>query len=154
MTSTQSETLQESIHIAAGPEKVWALVGDPAHYPRWSPMTAKTFVRGRPVSAGSALFSINRKGFLVWPTRARVTAYEAGRRIAFRITENWTTWSYEVEPDGDGTTLTLRRDAAEGIAPLSTRLQRSVLGGEEPFTRELREGIHASLVRIKADAEA
>ena len=154
MTSTQGETLEESIRITAGPEEVWALVADPAHYPRWSPMTAKTFVRGRPVSVGSTLFSINRKGFLVWPTRAKVTAFEPGRRISFRITENWTTWTYDVAPDGDGTTLTLRRDAAEGVAPLSTRLQRSVLGGEEPFTQELREGIHASLVGIKAEAES
>lgn len=153
MTATQGETLEESIHIATGPEKVWSLIGDPTHYPRWSPMTAKTYLRGRPVSRGSTMVNINRKGFLVWPTTARITDYEPGRRIAFRVKENWTTWSWTVEPAADGSTLTVRRDVAEGISPLSARLQKTVLGGDEPFTRELREGMRASLAAVKAEAE-
>jgi uncharacterized protein YndB with AHSA1/START domain len=147
------ETLEESVRVDAPPEAVWSLVGDPAHYSRWSPMTARTLVLDRPLSTGSRLLNLNRKGLRFWPSRAVVTAYEPGRLIAFRVRENWTTWSYTVAPEGDGTRLTLRRDAAEGISRLSTRLQNAVLGGEEAFTRALRAGIHQSLARIRAEAE-
>lgn len=147
------ELLEETIHVDAAPQSVWTLVGDPANYPRWSPMTARTIVRGRPLSKGSRLLNLNRKGVLVWPTRAEVTAYEPGRHIAFRVRENWTTWSYTVEPDGDGSRLTLRREAGEGVSGLSRTLQDRVLGGSDRFTADLRSGIHESLVRIKAEAE-
>ena len=46
------------------------------------------------------------------------------------------------------------RRAPQGLKPISTRLQDTVLGGVDRFTEELRSGMRQTLARIKADAEA
>lgn len=150
----ESDELEESVTIQAPPEVVWELVGDPANYPRWSPMTVRTLVRGRPVAPGSTMVNLNRLGWRVWPTRAQVTSFEEGHRIAFRVKENRSTWSYTVTPEAAGTRLTIRRDTDEGISGISLASQRMVMGGVASFTNDLREGIVVSLSRIKEEAEA
>ena len=156
------DVLEETTTIDAPPRVVWDLVSDPAHYARWSPMTARTLVIGRPVRRGSRMVNLNRMGWRVWPTTATVTDFEPGHLIAFRVTENRTTWSYAVEPgpggtdgtDGtDGTRLTLRRDAPDGISRLSLGLTKVALGGEAEFTEELRRGMRETLSAVKAEAE-
>ncbi len=49
--------------------------------------------------------------------------------------------------------MTHRRETPDGITPISLRLQDAVLGGVDRFTGELREGMRATLTRIKAEAE-
>jgi len=46
---SQIESLQESVEIAASPERVWSLVTDLPRMASWSPQVVKTFVRGAPV---------------------------------------------------------------------------------------------------------
>ena len=153
MPLTDVAPIEASIEIAAPPAKVWALVSDLRNIPRWSPQTAKTFIRGD-IKPGTKMFNINRKGFLVWPTQAMVKVVEPEKQIAFKIRENWTTWSFTLEPTDDGgTRLTERRDASDGISDLSVTLTKRVLGGIDDFTASLQSGMEQTLAKIKAEAE-
>jgi len=158
-TATTPAQLEASIEIAAPPAQVWALVTDLARMPEWSPMTARSIVRGGTVRQGTSFVNINRKGLLrVWPTTAKVVRFSPHSDFAFRINENWTIWSYALEPvtvDGKpGTKVTSRRETPKGIAPISNRLVGAVMGGIPAFTEELQAGMQTTLERIKAAAEA
>ena len=153
MPLTDVATIEASTEIAAPPAKVWALVSDLRNIPRWSPQTQKTFIRGE-VRPGTKMFNINRKGLLVWPTQAVVKVVEPEQKIAFKIRENWTTWSFTLEPTEDGgTLLTERREAPDGISDLSVTLTKRFLGGVDDFTESLQQGMAQTLSRIKAEAE-
>jgi uncharacterized protein YndB with AHSA1/START domain len=155
MPLTDVAPLEATIDVAAPPEAVWDLVSDLRNMPRWSPQCRKTIVRGGVMRQGAKLVNINRRGLLFWPTQAMVTEFVPGRRIAFRVKENWTIWSFELSetPDG-GTRVVQRREAPKGIADVSVRLTNTVLGGVDNFTTELRQGMRQTLEKIKQDAEA
>ena len=153
MTDTEIESLQESIEIAAPPERVWSLVTDLPRMASWSPQVVTTFLR-RPVRLGTRAVNLNRRGPLLWPTRSKVVRFEPHSDFAFRIKENAVIWSFTLEPTATGTRLTQRRETPDGITPVSRALQQGVLGGVGRFSGELREGMRETLARIKADAEA
>ena len=154
MPLTDVPTLEDSIEIDAPPAAVWALVSDPRNQARWSPQTAKTIVRGGSVSQGTKMININRDGIKVWPTQSQIVRFTPEKEIAWRIRENWTVWSFTLEPTADGgTRLTERREAPKGISDLSVRLTKVALGGVENFTNDLKRGITETLAKIKADAE-
>ncbi len=145
--------LEETIEVEAPPAAVWALVSDVARMSSWSPQVVKTVVRGRPVQEGTRFFNLNRRGPLFWPTQARVVTFEPHREFAFRIKENWTVWSFSLEPAGSGTRVTQRRLAPEGVSGVSRGLTRIALGGQQVFTDELLAGMRQTLERVKAEAE-
>jgi len=154
MPLTDVAPLEASIEIAAPPAQVWALLSDLTRMPRWSPQVRKTFVRGGPTRQGSKLVNINRRGLLFWPTQAMVTEFEPERRLAFRVKENWTIWSFTLEPTADGGTRVVeRREAPKGISDLSVNLTKRFLGGLDEFVVELDEGMNQTLRKIKADVE-
>jgi uncharacterized protein YndB with AHSA1/START domain len=147
--------LEETIEVQAPPATVWALVSDVARMASWSPQVVKTIVRGGAVQDGTKFFNLNRRGLLFWPTQAKVVTFDPHREFAFRIKENWTVWSFTLEPTGEGgTRVTERRQAPDGISDVSRRLTRIALGGQRVFTGELRAGMRQTLERIKAEAEA
>ncbi|KQT90996.1 polyketide cyclase [Marmoricola sp. Leaf446] len=151
---TDVAPLEASTEIDAPPAQVWALVSDLRHMPRWSPQCAKTFLRGGEMKVGAKMINLNRRGLLVWPTQGQVVDLVPEKRVAFRIKENWTVWSFDLEPTAaGGTRLTQRREAPQGISDLSVRLTDRVLGGVDDFTVELQRGMAQTLSRIKADAE-
>ncbi|WP_235562100.1 SRPBCC family protein [Marmoricola sp. Leaf446] len=154
MPLTDVAPLEASTEIDAPPAQVWALVSDLRHMPRWSPQCAKTFLRGGEMKVGAKMINLNRRGLLVWPTQGQVVDLVPEKRVAFRIKENWTVWSFDLEPTAaGGTRLTQRREAPQGISDLSVRLTDRVLGGVDDFTVELQRGMAQTLSRIKADAE-
>ncbi len=59
-----------------------------------------------------------------------------------------------LEPTADGTRLVQERRTPDGVTPVSLQLQKTVLGGVDRFTGELRDGMRQTLTRIKAEAEA
>jgi hypothetical protein len=146
--------IEESIEVSAEPAQVWALVTDLPRMAQWSPQVVKTIVRGGPIGPGTRTFNINRRGPLVWPTRSKVVTFEPHREFAFRIKDNFTVWSFSLEPTAAGTRIVQRRQAPDGTSPISNRLVEVVLGGQESFTEELRAGMRQTLTRIKADLEA
>lgn len=148
--------LRDSIHVAASPERVWALVGDVRRLPDWSPQVDSTRLRSGfdSVRLGTQFTNRNSDGELVWTTHAEVVRFEPGREIAFRVEENWMIWSFTLTPVGDGVELVQRRDAPDGISDLSLELTNGFMGGVEAFTASMRAGMRLTLERIKAEAEA
>lgn len=154
MPLTDVAPIEAATDIAAPPTKVWALVSDLRSMPRWSPQVRRTIVRGGVMRTGAELVNINRRGLLFWPTRAQVTEFVPVARIAFRIKENWTIWSFTLTPTPEGgTRLVQRREAPQGISEVSAKLTNAVLGGVDDFARELQQGMHQTLAQIKRDAE-
>ena len=154
MPLTDVAPIEASIEIAAPPAAVWELVSDLRNMPRWSPQCRKTIVRGGAMQEGAKLININRQGLLFWPTQAMVTEFVHEQKVAFKIRENWTIWSFTLIPTSDGgTRLVQRREAPKGISDLSIKLTNAVLGGVDDFTAGLEQGMVQTLSRIKADAE-
>ncbi|MFC5731251.1 MULTISPECIES: SRPBCC family protein [Nocardioides] len=155
MTETQDYLLEDSIEIAAPPAKVWSLVSDIPAMARWSPQVVRSKVKGGAVREGARFTNVNRDKLLFWPTNGKVVRFVPEREIAFRIKENKTVWSFRLEPtDTGGTRVVQRREAPDGVSEISTRLVNVALGGQEEFTRKLREGMRQTLERIKVEAES
>ncbi|MCW2834137.1 MAG: hypothetical protein JWN68_2090 [Nocardioides sp.] len=154
MTDLVAPLLEESIDIDAPPVRVWSLVSDLGRMSKWSPQVVRTIVRRRPVQLGTTTINVNRRGPLVWPTRAKVVRFEPHREIAFRIKDNRTIWSFCLADNGTGgTILTQRREAPDGISSISRSLTDTLLGGVAEFQVELGAGMRETLAKIKADAE-
>ena len=156
MTTTQQPAqLEATIEIDAPPAQVWALISDPRRMSAFSPQVVKTVVRGGdPVTKGTKFCNINHRGPLLWPTQAMVVRCEPHTEFAFRVKENWTIWSFALEPTASGgTKVTQRRETPKGISNLSLRLTKVALGGVPRFTGELREGMHETLDKLKQAAE-
>ena len=151
-------TIETSVEVAAPPVRVWELVSDLRNMSRWSPQTVKSFVRGGKVDGriglGTRLLNVNRRGFMVWPTQSRVVRFVPEQEVAFRVKENFTVWSYSLEPtESGGTRLISRREAPDGISDVSVKLTKAAFGGVDSFAGELEQGMRQTLQRIKADAE-
>lgn len=145
--------LQARIDIDASPGAVWALVSDLSLMPKWSPQ-CKLMKAFGPLRPGTRTVNVNRRNYLFWPTTSRIIEVVPERKLAFRVNENSTVWSYELEPTATGTRLTESRHAENGVKPMSNLLVSTVLGGVPNFERELVDGMNASLSRIKAAAES
>lgn len=134
-----SNTLEASIDIDASPQDVWAIVADLQRMGEWSPQCKVMKVIGGTVREGAKTINVNRKGLLVWPTSSKVVRFEPNKSVAFRIAENRTIWSYELEPTATGTKVTERREAPTGTSKVSQFLVKTVLGGNADFEVELVE---------------
>ncbi len=148
--------LHEEIEIAAAPEAVWALIGDVRNLSRWSPQVSSTRLSGgaEECAVGTRFTNRNEAGELTWTTHGQITAYDEGRRLAFRVEENYVVWSFELAPTADGTRLVQRRDEPDGVSQLSRDLIDGFMGGQEAFTVSMERGMRETLAGIKAEAEA
>ena len=150
-----SPLLEESIEINTSADKVWAVISDLKRMGEWSPQCKKMIVRGEPIGVGTRTININRRGPLVWPTTAKIVRFVADKELAFKIAENRTVWSYTIEPSANGVTVTERREAANGTTTkVSAFLVDKVFGGNDTFEVELKQGMAATLSKIKRAAEA
>ncbi|MGH3358571.1 MAG: SRPBCC family protein [Nocardioidaceae bacterium] len=147
-----SDVLETSTEVDAPPERVWEIVSDLKRMGEWSPQCRRMVVFGE-VRPGARTLNLNRKGVLMWPTSAKVVALAPEERIAFRITENKTLWSYTLEATENGTKVTERREVPNGTTGLSQFFIRRFLGGNAGLERDLLDGMEATLARIKTEAE-
>jgi uncharacterized protein YndB with AHSA1/START domain len=145
--------LQAQIDIDAPVTKVWALVSDLNRMPLWSPQCRAMKALGGPLRQGSRTINLNRRKFLFWPTTSRITELIPDKKLAFRVNQNGTVWSYELEPTTTGTRLTESRHAENGVSAFSNMSVNALMGGVPSFERELVDGMNLSLSRIKAAAE-
>ncbi|NYF98478.1 SRPBCC family protein [Janibacter cremeus] len=151
MTTTNAPLLQTETEIAAAPQAVWAVITDPRALGGLSDQVLRTHVVGTaPVGPGTRTININRRGPLLWPTRAKVVRFEPTSDYAFRVKDNGSTWSFELEPTATGTRVVHRREAANGTSAVSRFLQQKVLGGITEFDTEMTEGMAVTLRRLKA----
>ncbi|WP_446664167.1 SRPBCC family protein [Flexivirga sp. B27] len=151
-----SSNLEVAIEINATPKQVWDVASDLRRMPRWSPSTRKVFLRGGALTAGSTMVNVNRIGLRVWPTTSRVVDFDPGKRIAWRIKENHSVWSFDLEPldDNTRTRLVQTRDVSGGTSKVSKMLIKKLLGGEQSFEQDLTEGMRQTLQRIRNDVES
>ncbi|WP_216914431.1 SRPBCC family protein [Nocardia noduli] len=145
-------TLEAVIDIAAPPEQVWKVVSDLKRMPEFSPHTVRMVAIGAP-KTGTWTVNWNRDGKKFYPTTSRIVRYEPGRSFAFRMNENFTTWSYTLEPTETGTRVTQRRDIPRGVSWPVRKMVDAVLGGEAAFEAKLVAGMNETLGRIKTAIE-
>ena len=144
--------LQAQVEINAPVTKVWSLVSDLSKMPQWSPQCRLMKPVGQ-LRQGARTVNFNRRGLLFWPTTCRITEFIPEKKLAFRVNENHTVWSYELEPTEAGTRLVETRHAENGTTAVSNFLVGKFMGGVPNFEQELIEGMNASLTRIKTAAE-
>ncbi|SON60868.1 hypothetical protein MSIMFI_02369 [Mycobacterium simulans] len=145
--------LQAQIDINAPASKVWALISDFRRMPQWSPQCRWMRPFG-PLRQGTRTINFNRRNRLFWPTTCTVTEVIAEKKLAFRVDSNGSVWSYELEPNGQGTRVIEKRHAENGISAFSNLSISKLFGGTASFDRELVEGMNTSLANIKAAAES
>ncbi|MCE1178085.1 MAG: SRPBCC family protein [Micrococcales bacterium] len=150
--ATQVRDLEASIDIAAAPGQVWAVVSDIRRTGEWSPECRRVLLLG-PRAVGTPFVGINQRGLVVWPTTSTITALEEGRRIAWRVNENGSTWSYTLEPTATGTRVVQRRETPDGVSAFAAAFTGLLLGGNEGHGDELERGMQRGLERIKAIVE-
>ena len=146
--------LEASIHVDAPPARVWEIVSDQRRMNEFSPETYRQKFFGDEIRQGTVSINLNkRKGFF-WPSASRITVFERERRLAFYVYGPADTWSYDLEPSGDGTLVTERRELKNGKRSfLSKVTARVALGGIDSHDVELKAGMETTLSRIKAEAE-
>jgi len=148
------QVIESSIEIGASPDAVWDVVSDLKRMGEWSPQCKKMIVFGGEVKKGTRTLNVNSAGKMHWPTNAKVVEFQPGKKIAFRIVENRTVWSYELEPTETGTRLTESRKAPTGVSSLSNFMTQKGMGGTDKFEAALERGIKKTLLRIKSEVEA
>ncbi|MCB0923704.1 MAG: SRPBCC family protein [Mycobacterium sp.] len=144
--------LQTEIEIEAPVSTVWNLVSDLGKMPQWSPQCRMMKALG-PIRPGTRTINVNRHNLLFWPTTSVITEVIPEKKLAFRVPINHSVWTFELEPTATGTRLVESRHAENGVTATSTILTKAALGGVESFEKELLDGMHQSLERIKAAAE-
>jgi len=147
------ELIEVSIDIDADPQRVWSIVGDLRRMGERSPQCRKMFILNTPVGVGTKTVNINRAGWLYWPTTSQILEFDPGRILSFRVPQNGSVWTYELEARGHGTLLTESRHLPHGASAISNFLTGRVFGGTADFEDNLERGMRRTLAQIKAEAE-
>ena len=144
-----------SLHMAAPPEKVWALVSDVTRIGEFSPETFEArWTRGASGPEVGASFKGHVKRNGVGPTYwapCQVTSCVPNEVFEFNVGTDTTTintWGYRLEPDGAGTRVTeyFRLSTA-----LPFRLYWALLGQLRGRTND--RGMRTTLERMKKVVE-
>jgi len=144
-----------TVHIAAPPDKVWALVSDVTQIGKYSPETFEAeWIDGATGPEVGARFrghvKRNGRGPTYWTT-CTVLASEPGREFAFGVGNGdkpLNTWRYQLEPTADGTDVT---ESFELANVLFLRVYWALLGWSRGKTN--RNGMRTTLERVKAEVE-
>ena len=143
-------------HIAADPALLYGLVSDVTNMGRWSPeTTACRWTKGAtgPV-VGARFRGANKARWRRWSTTCTVVAADAPSRFAFEVGMGplrIARWTYEFEPDGDGTKVTeIWDDLRAKVLHRPSAIVMSV--PDRPGHN--RAGMEATLANLKAAVEA
>jgi hypothetical protein len=144
-----------TIDIAADLQAVYAIVIDPDRMAEVAEETARILHRRSSIGqVGSRWVGLNRNGWRVWPTMARITDADPGRLFAFEVGELGipvARWQYELEPIEGGVRVTERTwDRRPGWFAAATVPFTGVADRDGQNTRN----IAATLERLKGAAEA
>ena len=124
-----------TINTAAGP--IYNLITDVERYPQWRSSVERT--ERLPDSAGKARFrEVGSDGTILY----EVESTEPNRRIVTRIADRSLpfggSWTYELIPRGDSTTLRITENG-EVYNPLFRFVSRFVMGHTRTIDRYLRD---------------
>jgi len=104
---TTSLTFSDSIHVDATPEEVYAVVSDVTRTGEWSPTCQECWWdEGDGPRVGAFFTGRNATADRTWETRSEVVAAEEGRRFGWSVSGGRVLWTYTMEADQEGTTLT------------------------------------------------
>lgn len=146
--------LRAATEVAAPPERVWEVLSDVARMPEWSRETVRMVpLKPGGLRPGQWYLGVNRRGFVVWPTRSVVTAVEPGRRLAWDTRSSGAHWFYELSPSAGGTTLVHRRPVPGRLTLASRIVAPLLLGGSEAHADELEADMARTVAAIKAAVE-
>jgi hypothetical protein len=145
-----------SVRVGAPPMRVWEIVTDVAQMGRLSPeCTGGTWLGDATGPAVGARFKgTNRRGKAKWSTTNVVVEAAPGEVFSFETKQSGCRWTYRMQPDGDGTLVTESREMFRSRPFVAKVFTRFLLGGEEEHEEELRDGMRATLERVKELAEA
>lgn len=150
-----SETVEVQRHIAAPPEKVWALISDVTRMGEWSPETTDCEWIGDATgpTAGAKFRGRNQLGKRTWSTTCVVTDAEPGRSFGFLSKVgplDVARWLYLIEATDDGCRVeerwTERRSAV-------SKLLGQLATGVKDRAEHNRPGMETTLERLAAAAE-
>ena len=144
------------MRIEASPQALYDLVSDPANMGRLSPeCTGGHWLDGATGPAVGARFKgTNKRGFARWSTTNTVVEAEPDRAFAFETKQSGTRWRYQLTPDGDGTLVTESRAECAPRSFVAKAFATLALGGVASHEDEVRDGMRATLERLRAVAEA
>lgn len=156
MTETQSRTHTASITVKATPEALYDLVSDVTRTGEWSPICTSCWWDD-PAEAGrvGAWFTgHNEIPERTWETRSQVVAADRGREFAWLVGRGYVRWSFVLEPDGEGTTLTEDwQFLPAGLAMFYDKYADRAAAEIDARTRQAHDGIPRTLEAIKRIAE-
>lgn len=147
--------MSESVHAAAPPDEVYAMVSDDADG-EWSPVCrACWWDDGDGPRIGAWFTGRNETQERTWETRSQVVAATPGREFAWEVNDGWVYWGYTFEPENDGTRLTETwRFLPKGIDGFRERFGEAAQGEIDKRRDAARDGIPVTLAAIKRAAEA
>jgi uncharacterized protein YndB with AHSA1/START domain len=145
-----------SVRVGAPRMRVWEIVTDVAGMGRLSPeCTGGSWLDGATGPVRGARFKgTNQRGRAKWSTTNVVVEAEPGEVFSFETKQSGCRWTYRLQPDGDGTLLTEQREMFRSRPFVAKVFTRFRLGGEDGHEAELRDGMKATLDRVKELAEA
>ena len=152
-------TVEVMVVIDAPPDIVWGLVTDINLSARFQ----DEFTEGEWIDderqLGARFLGRNRMGERTWETTNHVVAYEPERAFGWAVDDvdnPGATWTFLLEPTGDGTQLTYHRVVGPGPSGLTAAIERHPEREEEFIERRNavhREHMTAVLEGVKALAE-
>lgn len=141
--------------IDARPAEVWAVLSNLGRMSEFSPETVRMVpLKVGGLRLGQWYLGINRRGWVIWPTRNVVAQLEPLQCLAWDTTSSGARWIYELALEGAGTRVVHRRPVPSGKLTLVSRLFAPLaLGGSEAHAAELEAGMADTLVRLKRAVE-
>ena len=146
--------LRAERRVAATPGEVWAALGDVRRMPDLSPeLVRMVALKPGGLRRGQWYLGINRRRWVVWPTRSTVTDVEPERLLAWDTPTSGARWIWELVPDGE-TTLVVHRRPVPRRLTLLTRLFAAVfLGGAPRHSDDLERDMAVSVARLAEAVE-
>jgi uncharacterized protein YndB with AHSA1/START domain len=151
-----TERLEESIDVAAPPQRVYDLVADLTRMGEWSPECVRCDWLGGATAPrpGARFKGRNRNGRYRWSTTGTILTAEPGKELAWEsrslglaVAE----WRYQFRPDDKGgTTVT---ESTEDRRGRFMRILGPIASGVRDRGPRNTEGMRATLQRLKAAAE-
>ena len=135
-------------HIRATPEAVFAFVSDAENNPRWHAHVRQTrWIDPPPTGLGRRGRQFGHLFFRDWTFVAEVVEWDPPRAVTFQVIEGYRVrTAIRVEPDGDGSMLTLVVTSPQVLGPtvdalVSRVLQRMMRNRENGDYRRLRAAL-------------
>jgi hypothetical protein len=150
-----TDRVSAAVTVNCAPERLYHLVADLPRMREWSPeSTGGRWLTGAGPVRGARFVGRNRAGRRRWTTLTTVTAAEASRRFAFRVTAPVipiAEWEYVIEPVAGGCRV---EETWVDLRPAPVKLISTLRTGIADRGTFTQHSIEQTLARLKGAAEA